>query len=158
MAASFPGAVKSFSTVVNGITKLVAALFNSPYDEITAIETELGTDPAGSMSDLKTRLAVSMNDNGTLRAISSVANAYTATNGGGVKTVAHGLGRVPVLIIIFEDGASEGWTSWFTGQTVWAYNGSPQAGRTATVDVTNFEIPNSVEGNNGTRTYKFICF
>lgn len=44
MAASFPGAVKNFSAVVNGVTKLVAALFNSPYDEITAIETALGAN------------------------------------------------------------------------------------------------------------------
>ncbi len=56
MAASFPAAVKNFSAVVNGVTKLVAALFNSPYDEVTAIETELGTDPAGSYTDVKTRL------------------------------------------------------------------------------------------------------
>ena len=67
MAASFPGAIKSFSAVVNGVTKLVAALFNSPYDEITAIETELGTDPAGSVSDVKTRLAVSLNNDGTIK-------------------------------------------------------------------------------------------
>lgn len=56
MAADYPGAIKTFSAVVNGITKLVMALFNSPYDEITAIQTELGTDPAGSYTDVKTRL------------------------------------------------------------------------------------------------------
>ena len=44
MAASFPTAVKNFSAVVNGVTKLVASLFNSPYDEITAIETALGAN------------------------------------------------------------------------------------------------------------------
>ncbi len=66
MAASYPGAIKTFSSVVNGVTKLVAALFNSPYDEVTAVETELGTDVAGSATDLKTRLAVSLNDDGTL--------------------------------------------------------------------------------------------
>ena len=43
MAASYPAALKTFSSVVNGVTKLVAALFNSPYDEITAIETMLGS-------------------------------------------------------------------------------------------------------------------
>jgi hypothetical protein len=67
MAASYPGAIKVFSAVVNGVTKLVASLFNTPYDEITAIETELGTDPAGTKSDVKTRLAVSLNDDGTLK-------------------------------------------------------------------------------------------
>jgi len=67
MAASYPGAIKNFSAIVNGVTKLVAALFNSPYDEITAIETELGTDVAGTETDLKTRLAVFLNTNGTAK-------------------------------------------------------------------------------------------
>ena len=69
MAASYPAAVKTFSAIVNGVTKLVAALFNSPYDEITAVETELGTDPAGSVADVKTRLAVALNDDGTLKTV-----------------------------------------------------------------------------------------
>lgn len=43
MAASFPNAKKTFSAVVNGVTKLVALLFNSPYDEIEAIETFIGS-------------------------------------------------------------------------------------------------------------------
>uniref|UniRef100_A0A6H1ZEJ9 Uncharacterized protein n=1 Tax=viral metagenome TaxID=1070528 RepID=A0A6H1ZEJ9_9ZZZZ len=41
MAATYPGGVKNFSAVVNGVTKLVAALFNAPYEEITAIETAI---------------------------------------------------------------------------------------------------------------------
>lgn len=65
MAASYPGAVKTFSAIINGVTKLVAALFNSPYDEITAIETELGANVAGSVTDLVARLTVFLNDNGT---------------------------------------------------------------------------------------------
>jgi len=65
MAASYPGAVKTFSAVVNGVTKLVAALFNSPYEEVTAIETELGINVAGSAADLVARLTVFLNDDGT---------------------------------------------------------------------------------------------
>jgi hypothetical protein len=42
MAASFPNAKKTFSQVANGVTKLIASLFNQPYDEIEAIETYLG--------------------------------------------------------------------------------------------------------------------
>jgi hypothetical protein len=42
MAASFPNTKKTFTAVVNGVTKLIATLFNSPYDEIEAIETMLG--------------------------------------------------------------------------------------------------------------------
>lgn len=42
MSASFPNAKKTFSQVVNGVTKLVAALFNLNYDETEAIETLIG--------------------------------------------------------------------------------------------------------------------
>ncbi len=81
MAASFPGAIKNFSAIVNGVTKLVAALFNSPYDEVTAIETELGTDPAGSMTDVKTRLAVALNDNGSIKANAVITTMLKTTTG-----------------------------------------------------------------------------
>ena len=50
MAASFPNAKKTFSAVVNGVTKLVAALFNTPYDEIEAIETYIGATGGGTQA------------------------------------------------------------------------------------------------------------
>jgi len=50
MAASFPNAKKTFSQVVNGITKLIASLFNSPYDEIEAIETYIGATGGGAQA------------------------------------------------------------------------------------------------------------
>lgn len=64
MAASYPGAIKSFTPVVDDTTEVVAAHVNDPYLEITAIETELGTDVAGSVTDLKTRLAKSLDSVG----------------------------------------------------------------------------------------------
>jgi len=42
MAASWPSAKKTFSQVVNGITKLVQLLFNVGYDEIEAMQTWIG--------------------------------------------------------------------------------------------------------------------
>jgi hypothetical protein len=48
--ASFPNAKKTFSSVVNGVTKLVAALFNTPYDEIEAIETYIGATGGGAQA------------------------------------------------------------------------------------------------------------
>ncbi len=39
MAAVFPGAVKTFSAVVDGTTKDEATLYNTVYDEVTAIQT-----------------------------------------------------------------------------------------------------------------------
>lgn len=65
MPASYPGAVYSPRAVVNKtgitydasqLTKLFAEDKTKPDAEIVAIETELGTDPKGSDSDVKTRL------------------------------------------------------------------------------------------------------
>ena len=67
MAAEYPGAVKNFLQLEDGVDTVLAQHPNERGDEITAIETELGTDVAGSTSDLKTRLAVSLNNNGTVK-------------------------------------------------------------------------------------------
>jgi microcystin-dependent protein len=59
MAASFPGALASLIRVVDGAlggTDILAVHQNEKADEIEAVETELGTDPAGPAADLKTRL------------------------------------------------------------------------------------------------------
>lgn len=50
MAASFPNAKKTFSAVVNGVTKLVAALFNAGYDEIEAMQTFIGPTGGGAQA------------------------------------------------------------------------------------------------------------
>ena len=50
MAASFPNAKKTFSQVVNGVTKLVALLFNVAYDEAEAIETFIGAQGCTSQA------------------------------------------------------------------------------------------------------------
>jgi len=50
-----------------GKTKARADVPNDLAAACVAIETELGTDPAGSLADVKTRLAVSINDDGTIK-------------------------------------------------------------------------------------------
>ncbi len=50
MAASFPNAKKTFSQIVNGVTKLVASIFNVNYDETEAIETFVGPTGGGAQS------------------------------------------------------------------------------------------------------------
>jgi hypothetical protein len=50
MAASFPNAKKTFTAVENGVTKLVAALFNSPYDEVEALESFIGATGGGALA------------------------------------------------------------------------------------------------------------
>lgn len=64
--ALFPTALDSFTTKVDGQDDILAAHMNAVQSAIVAIETELGTLPKGSAADLKTRLAVSLNNNGTL--------------------------------------------------------------------------------------------
>ena len=67
MPASYPGSIKTFTTKTDLIDTYDAAHINDPQLEITAIETELGTDVAGSATDLKTRLAVSLADSGAIK-------------------------------------------------------------------------------------------
>lgn len=109
MAASYPSAVKNFSAVVNGVTKLVASLFNAGYDEITAIETELGTDPAGSLTDVKTRLAVSLNNNGTLKNVYDSGWFAVANGQSYVKT--HNLNTTNLLVLAYGSDAADGSTN-----------------------------------------------
>ena len=121
--ASYPAAVKTFSAIVNGVTKLVAALFNSPNDEITAIETELGTDPAGSVADVKTRLAVSLNDNGTLKVVGTayggtgvalVQRGRASLANGGSVTYPTTFGDTNYTLLIVPDGVGTG--------IIWSYH------------------------------------
>jgi len=67
MPASYPSAIKTFTTLVDGVDDVLAAHQNDPNAEITAIETELGTNPRGTAADVKTRLAQSLNDDGTIK-------------------------------------------------------------------------------------------
>ena len=99
---AYPNSIWSPSAIVNGVTKLVAALFNSPNTETIAIETELGTNPKGLHADVKTRLngydsgwvsyttaPVTLSHNlGTTKFIASIyyatqSNGSDATLGGG---------------------------------------------------------------------------
>jgi len=56
MPASYPSAIKTFTTLVDGVDDVLAAHQNDPNAEITAIETELGTNPRGTFADIKERI------------------------------------------------------------------------------------------------------
>jgi hypothetical protein len=56
MVASFPNDVKSFSRKTDNVDDVMAEDTNSAYDEIEALETELGTNPAGAYATVKARL------------------------------------------------------------------------------------------------------
>lgn len=115
MSASYPGSIKTF-TNPNG-TDLQsspphALQHENENDEINAIETELGTNPAGSKTDLKTRLAVSINDDGTLKNqvtnvsdFASVQAALDAANddGGGIVFVPKGTHEIDTQLEIYDN-------------------------------------------------------
>ncbi len=82
--ATYPGAIKSFAQQTDLVSTIDAADVNEAYDEIEAIQTELGADVAGSVADLVTRLTQSIADDGdvvfaaaTRLAISSAAITVT---------------------------------------------------------------------------------
>ena len=64
MSASYPSSIKTFTVKTAKQDKARAADVNAMQDEITAIETELGTNPAGSKTTVKDRLAVNLADDG----------------------------------------------------------------------------------------------
>jgi|GEM_PF-6275432 len=63
----YPGAIKTFTSKTNKVDLVDASHINDLQEEVNAIETELGTDVAGSATDLKTRLAVCLADSGVIR-------------------------------------------------------------------------------------------
>lgn len=67
MAASYPASLPSFDVKADGVDYVLAAHMNDVQSEIVALATELGINVAGDQTDLLTRLAVSINDNGTIK-------------------------------------------------------------------------------------------
>ena len=68
--ADYPSAIKTFTnpTAINRLNNPSHHLQHAnANDEITAVETELGTDVAGTMATLKLRLAVALANNGRLK-------------------------------------------------------------------------------------------
>ena len=82
----YPGALDSVTTLVDGAAgdQILARHPNGLGAAVVALETELGTDPAGTMTDVKTRLAVALNDDGTVKS--------TVVTAGGGASVAYSTG------------------------------------------------------------------
>jgi hypothetical protein len=77
--SGYPAALDTAPTLTDGSSgdEIVAAHQNGRGSAIVNIETELGTDVAGTQTDLKTRLTQALNDDGTVK--SSVIVALTPT-------------------------------------------------------------------------------
>lgn len=78
MAASYPAGLPSFDTHVDGVDYVMAADVNDLGLEVIALATELGINVAGDQTDLVTRLAVSINDNGTIKLTALAAHTGIA--------------------------------------------------------------------------------
>lgn len=67
LTPSFPGAIKTFTEVTDNVTEMTSTDINPVYAEITSIETELGANPAGTATDVVTRLAKALAGDGSLK-------------------------------------------------------------------------------------------
>jgi hypothetical protein len=83
---NYPSGVDTFRTWVDDVDTIVAASVNDVQDQIVAIETVLGTNPQGTLTDLKTRLAVSINNDGTLKTSTQFKNATSVTLNNGTTS------------------------------------------------------------------------
>jgi hypothetical protein len=56
--ATYPGAIKTWTPLVDGVSEIDVDDPNSIFDEVTAAMTELGIEPKGDFVDVMTRLGV----------------------------------------------------------------------------------------------------
>lgn len=111
MAASYPSAIKTFTTKTDGVDDVLASHINDPQLEITAIETELGTTPKASYASVDARLD----------AIQTVVAARYTTNSGATMT-----NNTPMRIN-FEDLGYDTHSAVTTGAGAWKFT-APVAG------------------------------
>ena len=105
---TFPGTLDSFDANTDDVDDVLAADMNNVQDAVVAIETELGTDPAGSCTDLKTRLAHSINAAGMLE----FDQEALLTISSGAVTVAQNLHRIET-----EGGAASDYLDTINGNS-----------------------------------------
>jgi hypothetical protein len=79
---TYPATLDTYPSVVDEDTPCTASLFLAAYNAAQRVQTELGTDPAGSATDVKTRLVKSLSPAGFL----SFINATTLTISAGSVT------------------------------------------------------------------------
>ena len=95
-STDYPASLDTAQTFTNGAspttddsTRIDAELVNDTLDAILAVETELGTDPAGSYSDVKTRLDTYLPLSGSAFTQGSVlfadANGRLSQNNTGIR-------------------------------------------------------------------------
>lgn len=84
MASSFPSSLDSYTANTDGVDDVIAADVNELQEAIVAIETELGTDPAGTETDVSDRLDAMLQIDGTHNIEVAVEPASDGTPSGTV--------------------------------------------------------------------------
>jgi hypothetical protein len=64
---NYPGAIDTFATWVDDTDLIAAHIVNDIQDQVLVIENTLGTNPQGSVGDLKSRLAISIQNDGKIK-------------------------------------------------------------------------------------------
>lgn len=85
--ADFPSTLYSGLTVTDGVEDVLAAHMNNRDAEVVAIETELGTDPAGTATDLKTRLAQVLLEAATMNTETLTGNKTLTDTDGAIQNL-----------------------------------------------------------------------
>lgn len=65
--SAYPTSLDALLRIVDGVSRVQSEDLNQAQAAVQAIQETLGTGIAGSLSDLKTRLAVNIANNGTLK-------------------------------------------------------------------------------------------
>lgn len=122
MAAVYPSSLKTFTIKTNKVDLVDAAHINDIQNEVSAIETELGTDPAGSCTDLKTRLYVSIGNDGAIR---------QGTSFPGSPITGQAFYRSDEDTLYIYDGSAWDAVSVAASQTLFAFTGCGEASAAA---------------------------
>jgi hypothetical protein len=76
--------------IEDGVTEYTSDVINALRDAIITVESILGIDPQGTVNDIVTRLAVSLNDDGTLKSsalsVPPIINSMVAAGAGIVES------------------------------------------------------------------------
>lgn len=75
---AYPASIDDFTAKTDDVDDVMAADVNELQTAIEAIETELGTDPAGSAADVKTRLSKAISAAGYLNFVTSTELTITS--------------------------------------------------------------------------------
>ena len=86
MAGKYPNAVKNFLSLLQNLDDIALRRFSAAYEEIGAIQVELGLLPKGEYADLTARLVGILSDPGDAGAIPVATSGHVPLVTGGAET------------------------------------------------------------------------